>query len=331
MRDTLLLVGNGIALDYRSHSPGMPHPSRPLDYPLSTPGIDGQPLREVFSELWRELDALRASEPDTGDFQLIERLRQMPRLDVYASPPGTPAWREQHREILARALVESQLRLHLTHAYTHFTKMIDDAELRTWRWYSWLLENKERLHTVVSFNYDLLLEYALRAAVPVRYLIQGGGVFGMNREVIVFKPHGSIDFEFAQNMIHGLDPLTLYASKNVFHLVDVPLQVLNDGELSRQRLNSDIVLPTEASGIRRFRYIVPGFQYLKWVRSDITRCVIIGLSYWNCDQPEIDEILGNLRPDVHVIICNPDPLRELRQRWAARFQRFEWIAADVPP
>jgi hypothetical protein len=328
MRDTLLLVGNGLAIDYRSHSPGMPDPGRPLDYPLSVPGGGGQPLRGMFSDLWKVIDAFRTSEPDIGDFPLIARLRQMPRLDH--SLIGTPAWREQFHEHRTRELVEYQLRLHLTHAYTQFTEMIDNPDLQTWRWFSWLRENSDRLNAVASFNYDLLLEHALRETVPIRYLIQGGGMFGVNQEVVIFKPHGSVNFEFTENLIHGLSRSGLYGARHVFRLTNAPLRVLGEGDLDQQRLNADIVLPTEASDMRRFQYIEPGYRYLKSIRGDIARCVIIGISYWECDQPEIDEILSNLRSDVHVLICNPDPPAEMIRRWSTHFKRLELVTAGLP-
>ena len=45
--------------------------------------------------------------------------------------------------------------------------LVKEAELRTWRWYSWLLNNSDRLHTAVSFNYDILLERAVwRTVAP---------------------------------------------------------------------------------------------------------------------------------------------------------------------
>jgi hypothetical protein len=330
MRDTLLLVGNGLAIDYRSHSPGMPDPGRPLDYPLSVPGSGGQPLREMFSDLWKMIDAFRASEPDIGDFPLIARLCQMPRLALDRSLIGTPAWSERFREYQTRELVEYQLRLHLTHAYTQFTEMIDKTDLQSWRWFSWLRENSDRLNAVASFNYDLLPEHALRATISIRYLIQGGGMFGVNQEVVIFKPHGSVNFEFAENAIHGLSRSGLYAARNAFRLANVPLRVLGDGDLNQQRLNADIVLPTEASSIRHFQYIEPGYRYLRSIRGDIARCVIIGISYWECDQPEIDEILGNLRSDVHVLICNPYPPAEMIRRWSAHFKRLELVTAGLP-
>lgn len=329
MRDTLLLVGNGLAMDFCAHAPGMPHPSRPLDYNLTTPGT-GLPLNATFSELQHEIVRLRASSPGIKDFSLIEAVRSLPKVIMDDRLFGTPAWRQRQREMHARELVESQLRLHLTHAYTHFTERVDNTEVGTWKWFSWLRDNSERLHTIVSFNYDLLMESALGGIVSLRYLVKSGGIFGLNPEVVVFKPHGSVNFEFAENLVGGLNRSTLYASKNVFSLWNVPIRILDRSELDQQRLSADIVLPSEASAIRRFQYIDPGYRYLRHTRGDIKRCIIIGLSYWKCDQPEIDEILGNLPSNVDFEICNPQAPPEMVRYLSARTGRAPLMTDGTP-
>ena len=64
MRDTLMLIGNGLAMDYRQHVPEMPDPSHPLDFPLATPGTEAEPLRNTFWELWETVEAIRARQPE---------------------------------------------------------------------------------------------------------------------------------------------------------------------------------------------------------------------------------------------------------------------------
>jgi hypothetical protein len=86
MRDTQLLVGNGLAIDYRSQFPGMPDRNRPLDYPLLTPETEDTPLRTKFAELWRTIESVRAQEPGMHDFTLMKQLRLLPR------PPTTDLW-----------------------------------------------------------------------------------------------------------------------------------------------------------------------------------------------------------------------------------------------
>ena len=265
----------------------MPDPSHPLDFPLTTPEVADTPLRVSFSEVWETIEAIRRASPAISDFMLMKELRLLPKPEV-VDPRDREAFRLSHY----RSLIETQLRLHLTHAYAYFTEQISDAELQTWRWYSWLCRNRDRLHLAVSFNYDLLFEMALQSAIPIHYLIGSTPLFGIQPEVGVFKPHGSINFEFAANAIHYANTSNRYAAKNVFELMNAPLRILAKQEINTQRLHSDIVLPTEASQIRRFQFIEPGFRFLKLVRGDISRCVIAGLSYWDCDRPEIDEILS---------------------------------------
>jgi hypothetical protein len=331
MRDTLLLIGNGLAIDYRSQFQEMPDPSNPLDLPLPTPGIS-RPLRATFSELWRIIEALRGDDPGISDFRLMERLRLLPRppppaADFLSSDSHVEFSRSSH----ARALIETQLRLHLTHAYTRFTQLIGDADLRAWRWHSWFSANKDRVHSAVSFNYDLLLEKALQSVIPVRYLVGYPTAFGINPEVAVFKPHGSINFEFSREGISvGGDSQTIYDRKYVIELNDVTIRILGASELDCQRVNADIVLPTEASRIRRFQYIAPGFHFLKLTRNEISRCIIVGLSYWDCDRREINEILSYLMGNTQIIICNPDPPKEMVEYVRERFRHVEMLTTGLP-
>jgi hypothetical protein len=329
MRDTLLLIGNGFAIDYRSHSSEMPNTSRPLDLPLPTPGPVNKPLRETFEELWRVIDALREQQPEAGDFELMEKILLLPKPLLPLHLGGQPIDWEAMRRSHERALIETQLRLHLTHAYTYVTQRINADALKTWRWSSWLIDNLDRLHTAVSFNYDLLLETAMRDVIRIRYLTEMPTLFGIDHELAVFKPHGSINFEFLDTTFRLANREDVYSRKNVFDLINAPVRVLADNELDRQRINSDIVLPTEASRIRQFQYIAPGFRFIKLVRSDLFRCVIVGLSYWHCDRREVNEILSYLRRQTKIAICNPSPT-ELEAYCEGCFDQVEIVREGLP-
>lgn len=161
MRDTLMMVGNGLAIDYRSQFQQMPNPSCPLDFPLLTPQTNGKLLRATFAELWQTINNLRAEKPMLDDFSLIKCIRLMPWPSNPAHSQSRSGYAKSFELYHTRALIETQLRLHLTHAYTYFTQKLTELELQKWRWYPWLLHNRNHLHTIVSFNYDLLVEKAV--------------------------------------------------------------------------------------------------------------------------------------------------------------------------
>lgn len=312
-RDTLLIIGNGFAIDYVKHASGMPNPSNPLNFPVMMPGKPNKLLSEIFTELWGAIEELRAKEPGMSDFQVAERLRCTTPHTQYPD-----AW------------VDQQLRLYLVHAYTHFSQLIDYAKLETWRWHSWLCMNKNRLHTMVSFNYDILLEKAIWKSVTIRCLIGQNLPHRINSEVKIFKPHGSINFEFVDGILSGGDLNMLYEKKTLFRMNEGLIRLLGSNELDRPRINADIVLPSEASSIRKLRHIAHGFRFLEQNRSCISRCIIVGLSYWECDRPEINEILGNLGRNTKITICNPCPPKDLEVFVRERFCQVEILTANLP-
>lgn len=165
----------------------------------------------------------------------------------------------------------------------------------------------------------------------VKYLIEEFQVFNIKPEVAVFKPHGSVNYAINRNaMYFSGDTKTIYDRKNIVTLNDTPTTVLRSNKLDCQRVSSDIVLPTEATQIRQFQYVAPGFRFIKSSRNEIARCIIVGLSYWDCDRSEINELLSYLHRNTKIILCNPFPDKDMVLHLKSRFQEVVLFKYDLP-
>ncbi|MFM9846003.1 MAG: hypothetical protein ACKVP3_02445, partial [Hyphomicrobiaceae bacterium] len=92
----------------------------------------------------------------------------------------------------------------------------------------------------------------------------------------------------------------------------------------------DIVLPLEYSAIAGFQYIRGGYNYLREHGATFDHCVVAGLSYWECDRPEIDTILGALRPETIVTVCDPYPNQAMSDVLKARFDHVRFNGVHPP-
>jgi hypothetical protein len=140
-----------------------------------------------------------------------------------------------------------------------------------------LAEVIDDVKAAISFNYGLIIETALEA----------GGFQG-----VVTKPHGSIDFAPISSVIAMT---ASYPMQNFIELNNMPIQRLGRSDLVQPRVEADIVLPTESSPYLGYQWVAPQYAHLRQVVSPhIERCIVAGISYWLCDQREIDFIFDSL-------------------------------------
>jgi hypothetical protein len=97
-----------------------------------------------------------------------------------------------------------------------------------------------------------------------------------------------------------------YPLRNALALMNTPMERLTHDELLDPRLHVEVVPPLQASAIRDFQWVTPIFDVVQQYGHIFERVIIVGLSCWPVDQPEICEILASLSPTAEVIIANPD-------------------------
>lgn len=288
MRNILLIVGNGLSMDLRKWaSPLLEewNPQYPLRWGVNTPGNSEVPFLESLPLFKEVITSLRQENPDISDFNIFKR--------------GLQLAKGNSSQLFNRLLLSAEMEHFLAVAYSHFQLEVDRINVNSWPWLNWFDTYAKNIQGIVSFNYDLILESALRqSGVSVRR-------FGVNSElsgVPMLKPHGSIDYR-----TEGISVPMRYPLKSVFPKNNSPLKVLEKNELLTPRPDVNIVLPNQYSPQINLPWVKPGYDWVRSVGPKFTHCIIVGLSHWDCDRPEIDYLLNSLTSQAKLIVANPTP------------------------
>lgn len=318
----LLLVGNGLTLDFCANVLGQQNAldtRAPLGWSFSIQAADDAEVFDVLSELEESVVYVRALQPQLNDFELIRELSGIssatthyaPLVDRVRATNGgwvglfeTP-WATHPLDVLG-TILRYQLRLFLNAAFLHFHDKYcaqSATSIAQWQWFDWLGTCAPRLGLVCSFNYDLVVESTLALASDRRrrYVLDGTQWSG---PIAIFKPHGSINFAVSPRAIRAGN---IYEGGNIFERNDAPVVVVPHARLHESRLMPDLVLPLEYSQITEFQSIACGYQRIAASGQHFRHCVIAGLSYWEYDQPEINQILSCLSREAVITVINPSP------------------------
>jgi hypothetical protein len=304
-RDIAVVVGNGMTIDlcrgYGASALSEWDTSAPLGWSVRTPGepdlmIDRLPrLREaIATERAKGLD---------NDFKIIDEIARR-----YAE--GLEGGFE----------LDCELRHYLALAYSEFQTVVDSVELSGWHWVEFLRAHADRIAGAFSFNYDLVLESALAAAgLPYMRAVQNE-----NSGTPLVKPHGSADFEYVGVQIPTGYPLSGWAGNN-----NTPAMALPRDKLLTARMGPELVAPLQGSHIRQFQWVATGFNWFRAIGTNLTSCMLVGLSYWPVDRPEINEILDSLATETEVVVVNPAPPNDLLD--AIRARGLPHLVTSAPP
>ncbi len=278
---TLLVVGNGLNIDLREYLPSTL--SRfdtrcPLAWDVPTPEKESEPLLANLPILSQILSESKASNPSLTDFQHLEKM-----------------FRKYPDHLKLRVEVQHFLVI----AFSHYQMQINRVNLLTWKWATYLRGNQQDIVAAVSFNYDLLLERAFTIS-GMRYFTFD--ISDVHAGIPLIKPHGSIDFTSTAIAAKAGYPINIWASHN-----DFPQRRLRPDELLRPRIDAEIVPPTQRSHTEKYQWVAPGYDFIESLSAQIERCVVIGISYWEVDRPEIDRLLASLGKGTTIEIANPHP------------------------
>jgi hypothetical protein len=326
-----MLVGNGLSIGFREHATaGLEpwHPSFPLAWSVPTPGKPSEPLIQNLPKFAAELATIRNVNPHATDFELFDHVYQ--NAAVAAGQHNRSG--DHPRAVTNSSVVEA--RHYLANAYVQFQLAANRVGYRDWEWTDWLRRHASALHNAVSFNYDTVLEHALDAA-GVKYHRYLAGE--RTRGVHVLKAHGSIDFAFrgiAAVDRDGGSPLPPeYPLQIYVEYPDIPREMVERiglAEALRPRLVLPIVLPSETSAYRELQWMRPGLIAWKAIARKSTHIVIVGLSYWDCDRAEIDELMDAVPQTALAFVADPQPNPQLVGRLEQRFASVTVWSDGVP-
>jgi len=204
-----------------------------------------------------------------------------------------------------------QLRRFLAIAYSTLQLEIDKYEIKDWKWLKWLEENRDGLVCAISLNYDVLLENVLRVAGISHYRTGTNEAIG---KVPILKPHGSIDFDSSNTFID-------YSPEQRWNMITAPnnvdyVHVIPKSEWLGPRMQADLIPPSVHNYQRHHTWVKSMFRQYHSTAKDLDALIIIGISYWKVDRPEINFFLENLPEHATVFIIdsapNPDLIAKLQ-------------------
>nr|WP_295763711.1 hypothetical protein [uncultured Intestinibacter sp.] len=214
-----------------------------------------------------------------------------------------------------------ELKYYITIAFSNFQIEFQKKDISQWSWVRVLKLMKDKLSYIISFNYELVLENALKKAnIPYRRV----GLYEEDKGIAILKPHGSIDFDVLGINVPLSLPINSYKDRN-----DMPIRKIEENNLITRRCECDIILPLEESYQKEYQWIKPGYDELNKYGNQIDNLIICGMSYWECDKEEIDYILDSTSKDAFITIVNKVENPELIKKIYSKFDKNKVQTIDL--
>lgn len=294
-----LLIGNGFTIDFLKHNNSALSSSLPLRN-FGSSDIDYSNFLNAMPSIKKDL-----IEKKGNDFDLINKFSEKYKID---------------------SIEFNHLRQFLSLSYSKLHFSMDDYEYNNWKWSSWLHKNRNNLLCSISLNYDLLLEKTL-SNLNIKYFRVGTDepLHGS----ILLKPHGSIDFDMPSNTISMPTEMRLLGTT---FLNDAQyVRVINHDELLYPRVEADIIPPTMYNFQKKLSWIENQFKAYERISTEIDKFVLLGVSYWSVDRPEIDFFLEKLPKNAKVYIGNKDPSPDLiKKLFQLHLKHYTFEFHEVP-
>ncbi len=262
MKRILFIIGNGLSIDLRDYTfPRLEKwdTSRPLQWDLYTPDNLTVPWLQSLPKFNEIIPLLRKVEPDITDFEIFKKSIQFAKDNAWSCSDIS--------------FLKAEMQHFLAIAYSYFQSEVDKRDLSSWYWLKWLKTYGDYIQGVVSFNYDLLIETALKHS---GLYIRRFGVVTEKQGIPILKPHGSIDFDLSERAIKLTKgyPMKAALSRNDGTGC---LKSLDKSELTNPRAEADIVLPLEYPTLWELSWVSDGYDYFKENASSYSHCIIFGL------------------------------------------------------
>jgi len=225
-----------------------------------------------------------------------------------------------------------ELAIYLKHLFIYYDNKIIDDELKPlidkFGWIKLFTKlNQSTIYDeifIVTYNYDIWLERILRLA-GINFMI---GVLEQPQIIPKFsivKPHGSISF--AHKLVLDKESFDIGYKKTLRDLLEGDPEdfSVKYTDLDHNYLINSIIPPAGDSERLEFGWAKTLRQYAKGKASELTatdEIIICGISYWNVDRNEIDEILTSLTKDINLKLVNPNPPRALNAVISSLFDNY---------
>jgi hypothetical protein len=294
MSKVSLVVGNGfsISFGYFSGLVNLLNSQEPITWDVPCPSTGNTLLASLH-----RLETLYKLNPNKPHFEVFKLA-----LDSdYCKSIGLDSF---------KTTLES--RHFLTIAFSMYSKQQRELFSTDWSWFRWLKLHSDEITAAFSFNYDLLLETALDRLNREYYSLQ---VNHHGNGIPLVKPHGSVDFEITPNSISYTSQ---YPLNNFVDLNDTGIVRLEEHELMVPRRQALCVVPNEANKYAKYQWVEPANQWFEDKLKDSDYCLFIGISYFECDRPEIDRIVDSLPKDCVIVVANLSPPIEFIDKISGR-------------
>lgn len=329
-----IIIGNGFTIDGSNHA-GLPYNSSyPWNYKLKNPYNQSENLLEVFPRLKKYLKNIENLDNKTI-YDALEQIVQ-PSKNKSFYEQGQPANRNDYIHLEACH--------YLRIAYAWYSQRIKKEKLKSWIWTKWLKHNADDIHTIMSYNYDTLLENVLDIANLgiVHAASRQNSIFknGLNStEPIVYvkektiykkiihiaKPHGSSNFTGWGVFLTEKNgkKQNLYPMKGFTVRDSTQIKVLEKNILKATH-TADMILPGEWSQWNKSETVK-----MDWVEHQkrifiedsqkSTKLLLIGFGFGEPDQEEFMEMINQINNFDEIYIVDPIPSRELIKYLTTKF------------
>ncbi|WP_369958889.1 hypothetical protein [Pseudomonas benzenivorans] len=291
-----IVAGNGLSISF-GHFSGLAHhwnSQEPLSWPIDCPSH-----RHNFLNSLPRLKALH------------DKYIEHPDFDVFAKALDNATCTKHDIDPFITPL---EARHFLTIAFSNYSnKQIELLETcKEWPWYKWIELHKGNIVSAFSLNYDLLLESIFDGVALQYFSLQ---VNHHGHGIPLVKPHGSVDFEIHPSSISYKPnyPLTNFVDLN-----DTPIIRLEANKLIYPRSQPLCIIPNESNKYSGYQWVAPANRLFNEEVSKCTHCIFIGISYFECDRPELDSILDRIPISAQIIVANPNPPQEFMERLKGR-------------
>ena len=320
----VMLVGNGLNMDYRNHSPSKAIQDLDTRYPLQWELPEGHEFARANYEVESlDLDRCISKLKDDSKFSLTdyEKIEKVCIQYMMAYRQYMMEYRSVRPKVEYHSIFQKHnaLQRKLALLMTHYSLTIKNNYNHNWPWFRWFCRYGTSISSCVSLNYDLLLEETLtRCELKFWHCISSRQGVGC----AIFKPHGSINYR-----LNGIS--NIQSTHSVVIGADMPLKIVEKNDLLRfadDFVIPQIVLPSESTTIRGFCFIEPGFSMVKERIHSASHVYIVGISYWECDRPELDEFIDATRKTARITIVNPNPPQSLLDKIRSKSRDVEVLS-----
>ena len=291
-----VVVGNGLSMSFGHYSELAKHwdSQQPLDWNIICPST-----KNSFIDSLPSLKRLKATFASCSDF------------DIFAKAIDTKVCKDLNLDKFKTTL---EARHFLTIAFSEYALKQNTLlnKNKAWPWYEWFKMHRNEITCSYSLNYDLLLESIFEDINKEHYSLQ---INHHGYGIPLVKPHGSVDFEISPDSIYYN---AQYPLKSCVDLNDTSIIKLEKNNLIYPRSQALCIVPNEANKYKNYQWVAPANEWFTEVLSNCTHCVFIGISYLECDRPEIDEIIDNIPAGAEIIVANPNPPDDFIKRLDGR-------------